>query len=182
MVFVLDVSGSMKEPARNYGNNKSGGRTKIDVARSNLKAALQSLHSEALFNVVLYNDRARRAFRDVRPATQENKAAALSFCEQAVPRGGTNIYAGLVDAFELSGPSRRGSRKAEASPQVDTVYFLTDGQPTVGAVRRPELILAEVAARNRLRRLRIHTVGVGDHDKAFLRKLAELNRGAYIAP
>ena len=62
-----------------------------------------------------------------------------------------------------------------------TVFVLSDGMPTSGAVKDPEQILKMVRAANRYQKVRINTVftGVGD-GAAFLRKLAEQNDGVFV--
>jgi Mg-chelatase subunit ChlD len=62
------------------------------------------------------------------------------------------------------------------------IILISDGKPTVGAVLDPERIREEVRALNRLRRIVIHTVGVGkDQNVDFMRRLAEDNNGTYAA-
>ena len=59
--------------------------------------------------------------------------------------------------------------------------LLSDGQPTRGEITDPDQILAEVRRWNDLRRVKIHTVGVGNqHNEAFMRALAESSGGTYV--
>ena len=46
--------------------------------------------------------------------------------------------------------------------QIDTIFFLSDGDATVGDVTDPMEIRREIRDWNRLSRLRIHTIGVGE--------------------
>ena len=182
VLFVLDVSGSMREPARSYASGRGESRArKIDVARSNLQNAVMGLAEDAVFNVLLYSDECRPVFDEVRPATTENKERALSAVMAREPNGGTNIYAAITRAFAQAERARRATRK-DASPRVDTIYFLTDGQASVGPVQNAQLLLTEVELHNFRSRIRIHAVGVGEHDERFMRELARRNGGTYVRP
>jgi len=184
VVFVLDVSGSMAEPMRT-GTDAATRRSKLDVARSHLKSALAGLASDAHFDVLLYAERVEACFPRLQRADDANRQAALRFVETQQPRSGTNIHGALLAALELGdadAASRTGASSASRRPpDVDTIFFLTDGYATSGLVRTPGLILNEIASRNRTRRVRIHTVGVGDHDRAFLQALAAQTGGTYVA-
>ena len=88
--------------------------------------------------------------------------------------GETNAYGALKRAFE--------------DPDVDTIYLLSDGVPTVGDKYIPELIRLEVEEWNRDRRVIINCIGffpgnAKNQDKAeartFLMKLAQQNEGYY---
>ena len=74
-----------------------------------------------------------------------------------------------------------GTKDKAYECDIDTIFFLTDGFPTAGLVRVPEQILREVAGINRSMRVRIHAVGVGEHDRGFMQALAEQNGGMYVA-
>jgi hypothetical protein len=63
---------------------------------------------------------------------------------------------------------------------VDTILFMTDGRPTAGKIQKPDQILEQVRAWNRTAKLKIHCVGVGEHDEAFLQALAEIGGGEYV--
>jgi hypothetical protein len=182
VVFVLDVSSSMDQPDP-MGTDRT--KSKLDVARAHLDAALVGLSSDARFDVLLYAGTVESCFPTLVPADDANRAIARQYVASQKSRSGTNIHSALLDALELAGPEEKGAATIASgptrkrAPEVDTIFFLTDGQPTAGLVREPALLLAEVAAVNRTRRVRIHTVGVGDHDRAFLQALAEQSGGTY---
>jgi hypothetical protein len=88
------------------------------------------------------------------------------------PIGMTNTYGALEAAF---------SDKA-----VDTIYFLSDGNPTTGTTVNHQEILTAVRRWNQGRNVHIYTIGllVGkygneDHEKlkSFLKSLASQNGG-----
>jgi uncharacterized protein with von Willebrand factor type A (vWA) domain len=62
--------------------------------------------------------------------------------------GGTNLYDALKRAFE--------------DVDCDTIYILSDGQPTAGAETDPKVIREDVAKWNATRHIRIHTIAVGE--------------------
>jgi hypothetical protein len=177
ILFVLDRSGSMKSSSR----SKTGRSTasKFGIASAQLKTALHSLPTDATFNVLVYSDRPQRLFPEVVEATAENKRQALAQLQSVEPGGGTNIYAALADAFALV--ERNAKSRRDGSPQIDTLYFLSDGQPNMGRMQRADLILADIRVRNSLLGLRIHTIGVGAHDADFMAALANEHRGTYVA-
>jgi hypothetical protein len=75
-----------------------------------------------------------------------------------------------------------GARDKNYEIGADTIFFLSDGQPNRGDVTDPVQILEEVKRWNELRRVKIHTVGVGDgHAVAFMRSLAASSGGKYVA-
>jgi hypothetical protein len=193
VVFVLDVSGSMNEPA-GRGTDASQHRTKLELAKAHLTSAIAGLASDARFDVLLYAGEVERCFPSLVTADDEHRSEALRFVAERPTAGGTNIHEALLDAFRLAEPptpgkgaargggsSTTGTTATKRPPEVDTIYFLTDGKPTAGRVLAPELILAEILGMNRTRRIRIHTVGVGDHDREFLKALAEQTGGEYVS-
>ncbi len=182
VLFVLDVSGSMAEPVRT-GTDASTRRTKLDVARTHLKSALAGLASDARFDVLLYAEFVESCFPTVQPADDAHRGAALAFVDGRRPSTGTNLHGALLEAFRIAdlepGAKTSSGVAGRRPPEVDTIFFLTDGFPTSGRVQAPELILREIAGLNRTRRIRIHTVGIGGHDRAFLQALAAQNGGDY---
>jgi len=156
IVFVVDTSGSMGE---------RGGR-KIAQAKSALAYALGRLGKNDRFNVIAFSTEAR-AFRDQPvPATTENLAAAQTYVKGLEATGGTAID----DALKLALQVKR------TTGRVPIVFFLTDGQPTIGP-SDPKTILADTAAANRAG-ARIFVFGVGnDVNTVLLTELARRNRG-----
>ncbi len=63
---------------------------------------------------------------------------------------------------------------------VDTVYFLSDGSPTVGKVIDQDEIRAEVKRVNSVRKIVLHTIAIGDFRKNFMKALAKDNNGVYV--
>jgi hypothetical protein len=76
-------------------------------------------------------------------------------------------------------PGARTGEKGYAV-EVDTIFFLSDGRPTVGEFVDPDDILREVLAANELRKVKIHTIAIGEFQKDFMRKIAEKTGGVFV--
>ena len=98
-------------------------------------------------------------------ATPEAKERALNAVSRLRPVGGTNIYGALQTAFD--------------DPDIDTIYLLTDGQPSGGLIVDPVEIADQVARWNGSRRLRIHGIAVGI-DSVLIKSLADDSGGTYV--
>jgi VWA domain-containing protein/HEAT repeat protein len=175
LCFVLDVSGSMEQPAE-YADGKS---TKLEVAKKELINAISGLPEDAAFNIIIYSTDLTLWQKKLQVADAKTKAKAKSWVAKLQANGNTNIYDALAKAFDFAG---RGSFDKSYSSALDTIFFLSDGQPTAGKILVPNEILREVLDKNKLRRVVIHTIGVGrDHVRPFMRALATNTGGQYVA-
>ncbi len=174
IVFILDISGSMQEPAA------YDGKTKIEVAKAELIRAISSLPKDAAFNIIFYSTDFEVWKKKLVVAQAKVKKEAKAYVASKNAGGGTNIYEPLVKVFDIAG---RGSRDAGyAEVALDTIFFLSDGQPTAGRITNPEDILKKVLSLNSLRKIKIHTIGVGrGHDRQFMKLLADRSGGTYVA-
>jgi HEAT repeat protein len=154
LVFCLDVSGSMSEAA-----DKD---TRMEQAKKELARVLGSLGKDVQVNLVFFDDRVEPWRQQLVPV-KANLPQALQAVASARPRGRTNIYDALALAFQHK--------------DVDTVYLLSDGEPTDGRVVATEDILREIRKINRLRQVVIHTISFGP--SAFMKELADQNGGLY---
>jgi len=141
LLFIIDASGSMNWPT-------SGKRpTRIEVARSQLTHVLKGIDKKALFNVMVYSGKVALWQKAEVEANPKNVARALTWAENklAKPDGDTHTFEALEKAFARN-------------PQFDTIYLLSDGNPSHGDYREPEGILNSVKAWNRYRRARVYTI------------------------
>ena len=107
---------------------------------------------------------------------------ALKWLDRLAPSGGTNSYTALKAGFERF-------------PEVDTIYFLSDGKPSRGAITDPDRIAARVIEMNRRRRVRVHTIallaqdplassldtsGVTEQSARFMQNLAAACDGTFV--
>ena len=158
VLFILDVSGSMKWPSPPAGTRERDyvGR-RIDLAQRELFKSIDGLSKDTRFNVAVFSGAVMAWLPADVEATKENKTAAVEWVRKQLPRGGTATY----DAIDY------GISKTKA----DTIYFLSDGVPSGGRFEEPETILMELRKSNRFRRVSINTValivGKADYESAL---------------
>lgn len=160
IAFLVDRSGSMAAPLG--GTDKK--HTRLAEAKQQLARVIEALPDKTMFNVVVYESAVVPMWDELRRCSAENRKEAIEKAEKIALGGGTNIF----DALE----------KALADPKVDTIYLLTDGQPSAGRIVDPEQILDEVQRLNRTRQVVIHSIGLGI-DSDLLRRLSEMSGGTY---
>ena len=171
VVFVIDQSQSMDWNER------------LEKAKKELIHVLEHIQGDAetrenmRFNIVAYSDGVHAWEKKIRPARTSTVKKAVRFIRRLSPQRGTNTYEAL--------------RLALDDPDADSVFFLSDGSPSVGPVIDPDRILAEVGVWNRYKRMRIHCIALligdppmafaGQEDErraiAFMERLAEQNGG-----
>ncbi len=91
MVFVLDISGSMK------------GRP-IEKAKEVLDKALATLRPSDTFNIIKFENTLSTLWSAARPATPENLVQARSFYMQQLGQGGTQMLSAIQAAYRAGGP------------------------------------------------------------------------------
>jgi HEAT repeat protein len=189
VLFVLDFSGSMAEPVhlKTGGTAVAGSEqttTKAALVVQELKKLVMSLPDGALVNFVVFND-------EVRTWRQEGDRPALvklddttrddllgHFLDGLRPAGATNLYGALDAALGFGG---RGLYDKYYAAGFDTLYVITDGAPTAGAVVDKDEIRRRVRETNLLRKIAIHCITFGDkNDTDFLGPLAEENGGRHV--
>lgn len=177
MSFVLDLSGSMRDPAP-PGPGKAA-ESKLDLAKREMGRTIGQLPEIVWFNLLLLGcdrdgayARERMAWRrSIQPATPRGRAEAAAFLERQEGHGWTNIWDGIELAFE--------------DDAVDTIYLYTDGGCSRGVYVATEDIFEELQKLNRYRKIMIHTVEVPGEKKntpdniKLLKGLAEQTKGMY---
>ena len=197
VLFVLDFSGSMAEPANLKPKNEGGtgakavavegvsGITKAQLVVRELKKMILSLPDGSLFNLIVFSDDVRiwRPDREGRPTLvkiddQARDDLLGSFLDSLSPHGPTNLHGALDKALGLAG---RGLYDKWYATSYDTLYVLSDGAPSAGAVTDKDEICRIVRESNGLKKVVINTVTFGDqNDTSFLKKMAEENGGRHI--
>lgn len=206
-VFLVDISGSMESKiekdakgvilttAASKAADKAGeivggevGRivgkqikkqlTKLEKAKKNLVPVINGFTEEHYFTIITFENDIKYWREELIPATEANKKLAVAFVKSLKSGGGTNISDALEASFKLAGDGVSDTTKVL---DVETVFLLSDGEPTAGKYRSTSQILQKVEEWNTYRKVQIHTVGLGDnHDEAFMRQMAEDNNGVYI--
>lgn len=172
LVFVLDLSGSMREPAPQGG-------TKLDAAKAGMIETIRSLPAEARFGILglgcdedgAFTKKAEKTWTGrlrLVPAAPAAKADAERFVRSLDARGWTNLYDGLAYALE--------------DPDVDTVYLYSDGGASKGTFVAAGEILSQLALANRFRKIVVHAVEVPgeknpEDNRRLLSKIALSTKG-----
>ena len=188
VLFVVDFSGSMQEPitlkAATTAASPGQTMTKAQLVVAELKKMIMSLPDGALVNLVVFSDEVRiwRAEGN-RPSLVKIDDEARDdllgrFLDSLRPAGPTNLYDALEKAFDFAG---RALHDKAYSAGFDTIYVISDGAPTAGAVTDKEEILRRVRETNNLRKLTVNCITFGQqNDTDFLGKMAQENGGRHI--
>lgn len=168
LTLVIDVSGSMNDPAAfspTGSRSSEFGQTKLEVAQQEVAHLLAQLAETESLNLLFFAERTRAWKPQLTPLSLETSAAAEAFVMGQHAAGGTNLFGAL--------------ERALADPEVDTLYLLSDGLPTVGPVQDPAAIREETRRRNPGGQVTIHCIAIG-HESILLRWLAEDTGGEYV--
>ncbi len=147
VIFVLDVSGSMMESM--YGRTINGrGAARIDIAKQELAQAVDNLDPGALFNIFTFSTGVARWLKaGIGSSSDSSRKDAKDWIERLGAAGGTNLYDSV--------------REALRDQDVDTIFILSDGEPTTGDVIDPHRIREDVVRWNKHRKVMIHTIAIG---------------------
>jgi HEAT repeat protein len=202
ILFIIDVSGSMESVVTEKERFESGhypSFKRIDIVKTELQRTLDHLEPFVHFNILAFATDVDFWKKQLVPANVLNKAAAKDWAGGLLAIGGnskedlaavglmgsanldkgkTNTYGALMAGLSVK-PGVRTGEKSYAV-EVDTIFFLSDGRPTVGDFVDPDDILREVLAANELRKVKIHTIAIGEFQKDFMRKIAEKTGGVFV--
>jgi hypothetical protein len=183
--YVLDISASMNQGFRispaweQRLGHEFKGRTRIAVSKEELVHSISRLDPRTRLNLVFFNERAR-LWRPVPVAAAGDGANAASAVKNIQTKGRTNYYDALRLILGMEGEG--GGWNARFADTPDTLFFLTDGEPTDGEITKADELLAWFNERNRFARLRVHVIAMGTTgvDLEFLSRLAGDNGGSFI--
>ncbi len=165
VLFIIDVSGSMNEPVRMRYVDEPG-ESRMEVAKRELAKAIKALDDNALFNIAPFSGGVEswsdEGIATSKKATRED---ALEYVSRLGAGGGTNLYGSLEFGFQ--------------DLDVDTIFVLSDGEPSVGDIIDPQLIREAVLEMNSTRNVVINTIAIGS-SLEILQWLAEDSGGAYV--
>jgi len=174
--FILDLSGSMRDPAPGDDRSKD---TKLDVAKRGMVRTISDFAAEVHFNIICLgceNDGTYR--RDQKtwkkrltPANDAGKRDAIKYTNSQEARGWTNIWDGIELALE--------------DADVDTLFLYSDGGASRGVWTTTGEIMIMLGRLNRYRKVMIFTVetpgakaNTEDNIK-LLKQLADETKGTY---
>lgn len=181
IAFLTDTSGSMGERPAKRGpttgpNRQRRYRSRLHAAKYQLALATQAMPPTSQYFVMTFADRARTWTKQPLQANYRSARNLAELLSRLNAHGGTNLYAGLVAAFDLEHRQFGGQL-----PRIDELFVLSDGQPTAGKVKDTEALLQMVRAANQYAKIRINTVFTGKGKGAeLLRRLAEENGGVFV--
>lgn len=187
IAFAIDLSGSMKESltpgAKAYAAKaphlkEKRLETRLDLAKEELQNTLAKLPPRTSIQLLFFGTQIT-AWKNgkIIDADEETRADAQKRVRALAAEGSTNIHGALLRAFS---PDPDWTFAENLASGVDTIFLLTDGEPSTGAIVNAGELLADIRDRNRVRRLRIHTIGVGLPNSNFLRTLARDSGGIYV--
>ncbi len=152
LTFVLDISGSME-----------GG--KLARLKKELTGIIERLPEHSLFNMIFFTGSVHPWRDKLQRLTDKNRKAALTEVRERRAGGATNLWDSLLEAFE--------------DEEVDTIYLLSDGEPTAGEVTNLSILCSRITELNQHRRVAIHVVLIGMKSE-HLRRLALDSGGNYV--
>ena len=167
VVFVMDVTGSMEDPATVTPSEFSGPadlklgaelkrqldkferkdvKTKLDAAKYELTHSIAYLHPDVEFTVIFYSFSPTPWQKRLMAASDKNKIDAIKRIKTTSAWGGTNIYDGLECAFGIIDDHRKSMKKPAAAPGKGTatkpkpeyaIFLVTDGKHNTGRFSNP---------------------------------------------
>ncbi len=165
VIFILDVSGSMLDPMYGRYVGKRGA-ARIDVAKQELAQAIANLEQGTLFNIFTFSSGVARWQKEgIGVNTAQSRQEALTWVERLGATGATNLYDAVKQAFD--------------DKDVDTIFIMSDGEPTSGEVIDPFRIREDVAFWNKHRKVMLHTIAIGGNLEV-LEWLAKDAGGKYV--
>jgi hypothetical protein len=208
ILFVIDVSGSMEVPFADTERLKSSGRQyssfqRLQIVKEELLQTIAELPESTGFNIIAFASDVKVWKKEPVRANVLNKSAASDWVSRLKPLGGqsagfkaqaglsreaanegqTNTHLALMTALGEPPESKGGQGFVTAAPKnpLDTIFFLTDGEPTVGKSVDMREIRGEVRRVNGFRGVQIHVIYVGEFGGDDMEKLAHENGGVFVS-
>lgn len=207
VLFIIDVSGSMKleikakeeEPKKKKDPVVTGpggpppppdlddfmkSGKKIDIAKHELKKAIERMPKEFTFNIIQFNQGASAWQETMVKASKKNKEKAYEWIRSLKPHGSTFTDGALRMGFEIAGLINFDDKYPNIA--VDTIVLLSDGAPTDTSFPTAKfmdfnIILEHVREWNAKNQVVIHCIAVNmPAGNEFMKKLAEENGGTFV--
>ena len=209
IMFVIDVSGSMEtlfdEPERLAATGRTyASLQRLEIVKQELMATIDDLPESTRFNIIAFATDVELWRKSSSKANVLNKNNAKTWVGDLKPIGGgatgfrattglglgntsegqTNTHLALMTAFgeeveEEGGLGGAFVREVPKEP-IDTIFFLTDGDPTVGKTLDMGEIREEVRRVNAYRGVQLHVIYVGAVSGRDLEWLARENGGVFV--
>jgi len=164
LLFILDVSGSMNADER---------ISRLRAQMSNILVILDSRSEKLRFGIALFGEDVRSCFpRGVMDNNEANRKKAQRFVDDLQADGSTP----MVEVLEYA------AKKILPDANVDTVYFLSDGQPGDGT---PEMVLDITRRIFQQHQIHFNTISIGEEapaifgEQSLLQQMAALTGGTF---
>lgn len=190
--FVLDTSGDMdnawridvnaerKKPKEERTPSFFTVKTRWQLVSAHVGRCLKELPPETEVAFVFYYNRvfvypdSGKFMRN----SEKNRKALLAHLKKVKRDGTTAMYEGLKRGW---GFLKDGDAALNFKRGCDTILFTTDGRVTAGKLKdRADRLRDEIWRVASLRRLRIHTVGLHNHDFELMKNIAKDTGGLYV--
>jgi hypothetical protein len=173
VLFVIGVSGSMNTE---FKNNRGEKQTRLTFVKAELEKSLKELDSNVLFNLVVFSSSVKLWKKDPVTVSDSNIAEALNYISTSSASG----LADIAKALEV----------ASGIKDVDAIYFLTDGTPTVELKGKPQESIENALKKIAEKNIPINSVallsGTSKADKksitkTLMEKISRVTKGIYRA-
>lgn len=178
-VLVTDVSGSMETPV-DVRSIYEGTAPRIEITRRELVRLIDALDSDVSFNLVTFSRDASWWKSSLVPANPRNKRQAVGVVERYTANDATNMHEALAFVFDMAEEAL--DAPVNKAQDLDTLFLLSDGVPTEGAIQALDLLADYVEERNGALALRIHCLSLTAEPSAedFLERIATASGGTYV--
>jgi hypothetical protein len=182
VVFAIDMSTSMIDPTGWRPDvaleaEKLEGDRAIDVAKYELRKIIRRMPDDALYNVVgIWGALSLLEERMVR-STKAARERSIKWVNELQLKSGTDLFGAIARGMEWTGGQWNAVIREDA---VDTIYLLSDGQPTVGLTDRAQVVERTLDTA-RYKKVVIHVIAVGApaHGRILLKAIADGTGGTY---
>lgn len=193
VVFIVDLSRSMTWPMDEVdAAGKKKRSVRIDFAKRELHRAIDAISPNAQFGLVTFNGNPKCEVwkKELVPANEKNRESFKKYVDDFRPDGGTNLWSGLEEALKIKSLVY-GNRYTS---NIDELFILSDGAPSVGDVTDPVEILRLVQECNKFSNVRINTIFISSATpeefrrqeprmsitpQELMRRMAEQNGGKF---
>jgi len=196
LIFVIDISSSMRDKvvippyAPDEVKAEFPDRVKLEIAKKELIDLLATLEPYVYFNIITFAGKVK-PWRDGL-VSASSRTAAIKFVAKLKPmeiprtsrkKSGsaehtkTNTYGAIMAAFGLQDAAIPNWK---ARTKVDTIFFVTDGVPTIGKVTDVPKLIDTVTDFNKTRGVTIHVIVFDVQEAKKLGPLATRNGGQCV--